>query len=66
MPIYIDNVDAEVTTTPETASHEMSREQFQKLVEAVVMALEEREGSEQAAAADAEITGRNRPPSVGD
>ena len=69
MPLYVDEVEAKVTPVsgPSAAGeHGLKPDQFRALVDAVAQAIDERHRREAALRADAAITGRNRPPSVGD
>jgi hypothetical protein len=67
MPLYVHRVEAEVV--PDGGGAEAPRslkpQEFQALVAAVVHELERRQERKQRTAADASITGRNQPPSIG-
>lgn len=69
MPLYVDEVEARVTPAANAAEPTgpgLSPDQFRSLVNAVVHAIDERRRSERDFQADATITVRNRPPSIGD
>lgn len=67
MSLYVHRVEAEVV--PDTGSAEpprsMKPQEFQALVAAVIHEIEKRQEQKKRTMADASITGRNQPPSIG-
>jgi hypothetical protein len=66
MPLYVHEVDARVV--PDDARRPaggLGPEDFQRILTAVLQELERRQQQSRTHAADAAITGSNRPPSLG-
>lgn len=66
MPLYIDDVEANVTAAPAPEGNGTDPEQFQRLVAAVAAAIEEQAQRRSAMTTDAALSERSRPPSIGD